>query len=111
MEIDTSKENNVRIVRLKGRMDAVTAPEFDRQFNSWLSEGENAFVINFSGLDYISSAGLRSILSASKQIKANGGRSLFTGLTGPVKEVFELSGFYAIFEMCDSEEVAMTRMK
>jgi len=111
MELDTKKENNVRIVRLKGRMDAVTAPEFDRQFNAWMSEGENAFIINFSALDYISSAGLRSILSASKQLKANGGKSLFTGLTGPVKEVFELSGFYAIFEMCDSEEAAMTLMK
>ena len=111
MEINTRKENNVRVVGLTGRMDAVTAPEFDRQFNSWLSEGENAFVINFSTLEYISSAGLRSILSASKQLKANGGRSLFTGLTGPVKEVFELSGFYAIFDMCDSEETAITRMK
>jgi len=50
-------------------------------------------------------------LSASKQLKANGGRSLFTGLRGPVKEVFELSGFYTIFEMCDSEETAITRMK
>lgn len=111
MEINTRKENNVRIVGLKGRMDAVTAPEFDRQFNAWLAEGEKAFIINFSALDYISSAGLRSILSASKQLKANGGRSLFTGLTGPVKEVFELSGFYAIFEMCDSEETAINLMK
>ena len=111
MEINTRKETNVRVVGLTGRMDAVTAPEFDRQFNSWLSEGENAFIINFSALEYISSAGLRSILSASKQLKANGGRSLFTGLTGPVKEVFELSGFYAIFDMCDSEEAAITRMK
>jgi len=111
MEINTRKETNVRVVGLTGRMDAVTAPEFDRQFNAWLSEGENAFIINFSALEYISSAGLRSILSASKQLKANGGRSLFTGLTGPVKEVFELSGFYAIFDMCDSEETAITRMK
>jgi anti-anti-sigma factor len=111
MEINTRKENNVRIVRLKGRMDAVTAPEFDRQFNAWLSDGEKAFIINFSALDYISSAGLRSILSVSKQLKADGGRTLFTGLTGPVKEVFELSGFYAIFEMCDSEETAIASMK
>ena len=111
MEINTRKETNVRVVGLTGRMDAVTAPEFDRQFNAWLSEGENAFIINFSALEYISSAGLRSILSASKQLKANGGKSLFTGLTGPVKEVFELSGFYAIFDMCDSEEAAITRMK
>ena len=111
MEINTRKENNVRIVGLKGRMDAVTAPEFDKQFNVWLSEGENAFIFNFSALDYISSAGLRSLLSAAKQLKANCGRSLFTGLKGPVKEVFELSGFYAIFEMCDSEETALTRMK
>lgn len=111
MELNTRKENNVLIVGLKGRMDAVTAPEFDRQFAAWLSEGEKAFILNFSALEYISSAGLRSILSASKQLKANGGRSLFTGLTGPVKEVFELSGFYAIFDMCDSEEAAIRLMK
>lgn len=111
MEIEVRREDDIAIAELKGRMDAVTAPEFDRKFNEWISEGSNLFVFNLSGLEYISSAGLRSILASAKQLKEKNGRVLFAGLTGPVKEVFELSGFYSIFEICDTEEAAISRMK
>ncbi|MBI3591877.1 MAG: STAS domain-containing protein [Nitrospirae bacterium] len=55
MEINTRKKDNVLVISLKGRLDAVTAPDFDKKLESLLSEGENALIINFSELEYISS--------------------------------------------------------
>lgn len=111
MEISERKEGNVLVVSVKGKMDAVTAPEFDKQFEGWTAAGESAFVVNFSGLEYISSAGLRSVLASAKQLKAGSGRLLFAGLRGPVREVFELSGFYSIFQIFDLEADALKKME
>lgn len=111
MEIEVRKEDNVVVAGLKGRMDAVTAPEFDRKFAEWVSGGANLFVFNLNGLEYISSAGLRSILASAKQLKEKEGKVVFAGIDGPVKEVFELSGFYSIFDIYDTEETAISRIK
>jgi len=110
MEINTRKKDNVLVISLKGRLDAVTAPDFDKKLESLLSEGEDALIINFSELKYISSAGLRSILASAKQLKANGGRMLLAELRSPVKEVFEISGFYSIFQIFESEADALNQM-
>jgi anti-anti-sigma factor len=109
MEITTRKTGDVLIASVKGRLDAVTSQEFDKGMSQFLTQGEKAIVINFSQLEYISSAGLRSILSAAKQLKAKDGKILFAGLTGPVKDVFEISGFYTIFKVFDSEEEALSQ--
>jgi anti-anti-sigma factor len=110
MEISTRKEKNALIVSVTGRMDAVTAPEFEKHLSDWLSKGENVFLLNFSALEYISSAGLRSILATAKKLKGNQGKIFFTGLRGPVEEVFKISGFYSIFKIFTSEETAFQEM-
>ncbi len=110
MEISARKNGNVLVILLKGRLDALTAPDFDKKIESLLSEGEKALVINFSELEYISSAGLRSILATAKQLKAKDGRILLAELRGAVKEVFEISGFYSIFQIFESEADALKQM-
>src|ERR1035437_1787008 len=65
MNIAAKKESNALVVTVSGRMDAVTAPEFEKSIAAFIAQGEKAFVINLSGLEYISSAGLRSILHAA----------------------------------------------
>lgn len=110
MEINTIKKGNVLVILLKGRLDALTAPDFDKKIESLLSEGEKALIINFSELEYISSAGLRSILAIAKQLKAKDGKIMLAELKGAVKEVFEISGFYSIFQIFDSEADALNKM-
>jgi anti-anti-sigma factor len=107
MEIQTRKEKGAVIVSVKGRMDALTAPEFEKDMSALISKGENIFLLNFTGLEYISSAGLRSILAMSKKLKEKQGKILFTGLQGPVEEVFKISGFHTIFKIFSSEEAAL----
>jgi anti-anti-sigma factor len=106
MEIQTRKQKEAMIVSIKGRMDALTAPEFENNLSGHISQGENIFIINFVGLEYISSAGLRSILAISKKLKEKNGKMLLTGLHGSVEEVFRISGFKTIFTIYATEEAA-----
>ena len=107
MELETAKEKNTVVVSVKGKIDAVTAPEFEKELTNLIAQGENTFLLNFGGLEYISSAGLRSILSTAKQLKPKGGNILFCGLKGPVKDVFKISGFGTIFKIFETREDAL----
>jgi anti-anti-sigma factor len=102
MEIRTKREASAMVVTITGRLDAVTAPEYEKAFNELLEGGEISFVVDFAQLDYISSAGLRALLATAKRLKGKGGRLCFANITGMVKEVFNISGFGTIFEMHDS---------
>jgi len=110
MEISVRKEKNVSVVSVTGRMDAVTAPEFEKNLSELMSKGEKKFLVNLAGLEYISSAGLRSILVIAKQSKAGQGEVIFSGLRGPVEEVFKISGFHSIFKVFESEETALKQI-
>jgi anti-anti-sigma factor len=107
MEITTRKEKNTTIVSVAGRIDAVTAPEFENYLSGLISQGELIFIVNLGSLEYISSAGLRSILATAKKLKAEQGDIKFTNLQGPVEEVFKISGFYSIFKIFDTDASAL----
>jgi|APHig6443717497_1056834.scaffolds.fasta_scaffold464577_1 anti-anti-sigma factor len=107
MQITTTTKNDTTIATLAGRMDAMTTTEFDRWFAEQQAAGNNRFVLDLQGLDYISSAGLRSLLAAAKQMKARNGSLLLCGLSGTVEEVFKMSGFLTIFQSFSSVEDAL----
>ena len=107
MEIGLRKEKDIVIAFVTGRMDAVTAPEFNKTILDLISKGEKTFLINLAGLNHISSAGLRCILVLAKRINPEKGEIIFTGLHGAVKETFHTSGFLSIFRTYDSEEAAL----
>ena len=107
MKIHATKEGNAIVVSLKGRLDAVASPEFEASLSDWISKGEHNFLLNLTDLDYISSAGLRSILATSKKLKETQGKIFLTGLHGAVEEVFKISGFLSIFRVFASAEAAL----
>jgi len=110
VEIVTKKEGSSAVVSVTGRIDAITAPEFEKGLTALMAGGDYTLVLNFTHLEYISSAGLRSILSTAKQLKAKGGKMLFFGLQGPVKDVFKISGFGSIFTIFETEEEALRQV-
>ena len=79
-------------IALEGRLDTVTAPELEDVVKREL-DGVNALVMDFSKLDYISSAGLRVLLSAHKIMAGKGGAMKVTNVNEIVREVFEVTGF------------------
>jgi anti-anti-sigma factor len=67
-------------------------------------------VLDLSGVDYISSAGLRVLMLARKQAKVQGGTLVVAGLTPVVKEIFEISRFTVVFEVFGSVRDALVRI-
>ncbi|MEF2144051.1 MAG: STAS domain-containing protein [Desulfovibrionaceae bacterium] len=98
MEFKSEKNGGFVVVAPSGRMDALSAPEFEKHCMQWLEQGESRIVADMAGLDYISSAGLRSILSTAKKLKQAGGEIRFCGLSGMVGDVFRISGFESMFK-------------
>lgn len=107
MEFTTDKKGDHWVIQVKGRMDAVTAPDFESQCGQAIESGERSLVVDLGGLEYISSAGLRSILATAKKLKANDGKIAFANLTGMVEEVFSISGFMAMFSVHPTVEEAL----
>lgn len=110
MEIRTKQEVNATIVTITGRLDAVTAPEYEKQVHELIDGGAVRFVVDFEALDYISSAGLRGLLVTAKLLKAKGGKVRFANVKGTVKEVFDISGFGSIFQMDESVAAALAAL-
>jgi anti-anti-sigma factor len=110
MDIQTQKEANATVVTITGRLDAVTAPEYEKELNALIAAEATRFVIDFEQLDYISSAGLRALLATAKRLKGKGGKIRFANVKGTVKEVFEISGFGTIFQMDDSVTGALAKI-
>ncbi len=107
MEIHVKKVAKRLIVSLTGKLDAVSVGELDKEMDGQIKAGESDFILDLSRLDYISSAGLRSILSTFKRLKENKGTITLCGLHGGVREVFDMSGFSSIFTIYESFENAL----
>lgn len=107
MDIQIKKEINASVVTITGRLDAVTAPDYEKQFDALMADGEARFVVDFEQLEYISSAGLRVLLATSKRLKGKGGQICFANISGMVMEVFTISGFGNIFQMHNSVAEAL----
>ncbi len=110
MEISKKKEKDVLVVSVSGRIDAVTAPDFEKDLMESIGAGEKNLLLLMNKLEYISSAGLRSILAIAKVLKTKEGKLVFAGLQGPVKDVFKISGFGSIFTIFDNEVEALSQL-
>jgi anti-sigma B factor antagonist len=107
MDISFAEKDDWTIVCVGGRMDTVSAPEFESKIQERIARGVKRLVVDLSGLEYISSAGLRCILVAGKGASATGGQLCCCGLKGVVKKVFDVSGFTTLFPVYDSLEDAL----
>ncbi len=107
MQLNGYKQNEFFIVKASGRMDAISAPEFEKSCLEWIQGGESTMVVDLEGLEYMSSAGLRSILIVGKKLKAMGGTLSFSSLTPNVAHVFSISNFGAMFPVHGSLDEAL----
>ena len=91
MNINIEKTNGATVIALEGRLDTTTAPELEKAIND---EGEvlKSLVLDFKGVDYISSAGLRVLLTAQKKMNVQGSMEL-TNVSEAVMDIFEMTGF------------------
>ena len=97
MEIIKTAEDIKLTVEVKGRLDTTTAPELEAALENALT-GVEELVMDFSELEYISSAGLRVLLATQKKMQ-NQGTMTVTGVSDIVMEVFEVTGFCDILNI------------
>jgi anti-anti-sigma factor len=107
MEISTRRQGEAYVIALAGNLDSMTSPRAQQELDAIVSGGAHRIAVDFSGLDYISSAGLRVLLGVAKAVKAKGGALRTFGLNQTVREVFDISGFSAILPVFSSETDAL----
>ena len=91
MNINKNQNGTALEIALEGRLDTMTAPDLEAELNKSMG-GAESLVLDFAKLDYISSAGLRVLLSAHKTMSAKGGMKVIN-VNEIVQEVFEVTGF------------------
>ncbi len=95
------------VVSVQGRVDAENAGLFEVHCKKRLAAlGQKNLVVDLGPAEYLSSAGLRSILILGKYVKALGGRLALSGLKGVVRETFSISGFLELFPSAETPEQA-----
>ncbi len=107
MDCHSEKRGGAVIVRPVGRMYANTGSVFEAECRKWIENGEKKIIADLEGLEYISSAGLRSVLTVGKKLKSAGGELSLCNMSGMVEEVFHMSGFNTIFNIFDTVEAAL----
>ncbi len=104
MEITRKEENGIVSIAIKGRLDADSAPQAEKVVRDALEGPVNRMLFNLSSLEYLSSAGLRVLLSAAKEMRRREGKIVLCSLNEFVKEIFEVSGFQSLIAITDSIE-------
>ena len=98
MEIVNSAAGDVMVVAISGNVDGLTAESLLRALSERVAEGVSRLVVDCVALEYTSSAGLRSLLSAVKLTRQAGGDLRLAAVQPPVMRVLELSGFTSILK-------------
>ena len=91
MTIEIKKNTQETVIKVVGRLDTITAPALDKTINEDIGDAKN-LVLDLKGLDYISSAGLRVLLSAQKKMQKIGSMKVIN-VCEEVMDVFEMTGF------------------
>lgn len=94
MNIEIRKNETETVIEIEGRVDTITAPQLDHAIQQIINDTKN-LVLDVKGLEYISSAGLRVLLSAQKKMQKTGSMKVIH-VCEPVMEVFEMTGFVDI---------------
>jgi anti-anti-sigma factor len=107
MTIECTKEGAAIVVRVAGRMDAESAPQFQSACEQCIREGAIHLAVDVAELQYVSSMGLRSFLIVAKALQSGGGTMMLCGLRGMVKEVFDMTHLTSLFPVFDTTSAAI----
>ena len=110
MDIAEHTEADKLVIALGGRLDSNTSPELEALICPRM-EATSAVIVDMSRLEYVSSAGLRVLLKAAKIARSSQHRLALAGLTPQVQEVFDISGFNAIFSIYESRQSAIEALR
>jgi anti-anti-sigma factor len=107
MKTEVQHENNSTIIKVTGSVDALTAPELSKVLTTQITEGQTNLVVDLIGVEFMSSAGLRTLLGAVKESRSNGGDLRITSTNPGIDKVLKMSGFHNIAKVFTSNADAV----
>jgi anti-sigma B factor antagonist len=107
-EVARNDNGGITVLRLKGYLDAHTAPDLETALQKLIGESRFKIVVNFKDLTYISSAGLGVFMGFIEEVRSSGGDIKLTNMSAKIYRVFDLLGFPTLFEIRDDESMAFT---
>lgn len=105
-EVARTDDGEVSVLRIKGYLDAHTAPQLEAAFQQLVDEKRYRIIVNFSDLGYISSAGLGVFMGFIEEMRNGGGDIKLSNMSPKIFRVFDLLGFPALYEIRDDESHA-----
>ena len=108
MKTEIQQENNSTIVKVTGSVDALTAADLSRVLSNQVAEGKVNLIVDLIAVEFMSSAGLRTLLGAVKEARSNGGDLRITSTNPGVDKVLKMSGFHNIAKVFPSQAEAIS---
>lgn len=110
--INISKEikDDILIFRLKGRLDTINSPKIQEQILNHLANGHTKILLNFGGIEYISSAGIKVLLSLNQKIKELHGTLMISSAAPEILEIINLTGLLQYLTIAKNEDEALKKM-
>jgi anti-anti-sigma factor len=109
VSIKEEAKGDILILRMSGRLDAVSSPTAERKVFDYINNGQQKLLLDFSGIDYLSSAGMRMLLSVTKKLKTLSGKLVLFSITTNVMDILKMSGFDHVLEIAQTEEDGLRR--
>ena len=110
MEVEIEEKGEIIVVRLEGRLDAASSPQLEQKISAVIDQGHFKLLVNLSGVEYLSSAGMRLLLSLSKKLKHLEGKLVACSMSDEVMEVIKMAGFQRVIEFYPNEEESLTHL-
>jgi len=110
MTIQTERHGDACVVSVSGRLDAVTAAEYESTVRELIESGTTRIVVDFDRLNYISSAGLREIIGTAKSLTEKNGQFSVANVHGNVLSVFEMCGMESMLKIHHSVADALAQL-
>lgn len=109
IDLKEEKRGGILILRVKGRLDAISSPLAEKKIFDFINNGEIKLILDFEGVNYLSSAGMRMLLSTTKKLKTLSGKLVVCGVNINVMDVLKMSGFDHVLELATDEEEAIQK--
>jgi anti-sigma B factor antagonist len=107
LSLETDNTQAISVMKAKGRVDSESAPELDKALSKLISDGRNKVVLNLQGVDYMSSAGLRSLVKALKETQGLGGDLRLASVPKEIEGLLLTVGMMQMFKMFSTSEEAV----
>lgn len=103
----TEQKGDVFIFRIRGRLDVICSPVTEKRIFEAINEGQNNLLLDMSGVSYLSSAGMRMLLSVTKRLRTMSGKLAICSVTSSVVDVLKMSGFDHALHLFNTEDEAL----